>query len=211
MLNVQAFREQLRTMGETVRWFKALPSYDATHIASTAATVGKRYVEQSLAATVRVLAREQKQEYMHPDFGLLHIGDLIVTCLADELLIGFEDEVVFPGRTDETREAVTRAASGNDALLERFAVALLSVSDATRTYVVGTASTGDCYLTGGAVAWRTAAAHKPSAGAVYTVQYSFNPVYWYTSGKVRAPRPIPMTNDLTPQQVALTKKLAGTV
>jgi hypothetical protein len=211
MICLQAYREQMRTMGEVVRWFKALPAYDATHIASTSATAGKRYVEQSLAATVRVLAREQQQEYMHPDFGLLRIGDMILTCLADELQIGFEDEIVLPGRTDEAREAVTRAASGNDALLERFTVALLSVSDAARTYVIGTASVGDCYLSSGAVAWRTGAAHKPNTGAVYTVQYSFNPVYWHTSGKARAPRPIPMTNDQTPQQVALTKKLAGTV
>lgn len=211
MLNTTAYRQQIAALGETVRWFKCLPSYDATHVANSAATAGKRYVEQILDSTVKVLAREQKDEFNHPDFGLLHVGDLVVTCLADEIRIGFEDELVFPGRTEIAREAATRAATGNDTLLNRFPAALLSVSDATRSYVVGTASKGDCYLSGTAVVWRTGAAHKPSSGGVYTVEYSYNLVYWYTSGNERAPRPVPMSTGLTPQQVPLTKKLPGTV
>jgi len=210
MLNATAYRQQIAALGENVRWFKRLPSYDATHLASTAATAGKRYVEQVVPTSVKVLVREQHAEYNHPDFGLLQVGDLTVTCLSDQIRIGHEDELVFPNRWDVAREAVTRAASGNDELQQRFPKRLIAVSDETRSYVVGNTLAGDCYLDEGEVVWRSAAAHKPAAGGVYTIEYAYNVVYWYTTGRERAPRPIPGSIGLTPQQVILTRKLPGT-
>jgi hypothetical protein len=211
MLNIEAYRIHMRQLGETVRWFKCLPSYDAGFITSSTATAGFRWAEATVSAAVRVLVREQREEFQHPEFGLIHVGDMIMTTMADEIRVAFQDQFVFPQRLATEREAVTRAASGDDSLVHPYPVSLLAVSDANRSYVVGTAAAGDCYLTvGGAVAWRVGAAHKPTAGNVYTVEYSYNPLYWYMSGKERAPRPVPLdATALTPQQVVLSKKLPG--
>jgi len=206
MLNPVAFVQLIATMGESVRWFKCLPTYDGTHISSTSATAGRRWAETLLPARVKVLAREQKDEFEHPDFGLVHVGDLILTTLPDEITVGFQDIFVFPLRTDIAREAVTRGA-GADALVQSYPVRLVAVSDATRAYTLGT--TGDCYLdANNEIAWTVAGEH-PAEDAVYTAEYTYNQVYWYMSGKERAPRPIPFLGGTTPQQVVLTKKLPG--
>jgi hypothetical protein len=205
MLNRTAYVQLLATMGEAVRWFKALPTYDAAHIADSTATVGKRWVEQAVPLRTKVLAREQKDEYEHPDFGLIHVGDLIVTMLDDQIAVVFQDIFVFPGRTEVTREAVTRGTGTTDALLQEYPVRLVAVSDAARTYRNGPDYTLD---TAQEVAW-TVGGTAPTAGDVYTVEYTYNPVYWYMSGKERAARPIPMASGNTPQQVVLTKRLPG--
>lgn len=217
MLNVEVYRQQMRMMGEPIRWFKGFPcscyqpltnSFDPT---CTRCRDGVEYIEQTLASTVRVLVANLKKRYEHPEFGLLEVGELTITTMPDEVLLAFKDRVVLMGRTAVAREAVTRLADlpggieQSDPVLEGYPVALLSVVFEGHEYTIGT----DCALVNNRISW-LADGDAPNAGEHYAVEYQYRPHFVYLAMDETPPRPVPLMGSvLTPQRGFLLKRLPG--
>jgi hypothetical protein len=210
MLNVEAYRTQMRMMGEPVRCLKGFPcscynartnSFDPD---CTRCLQGVEFVEQDVAA-YKVLIANLKKRYEHPEYGLLEVGELTICNMANELLLAFKDRIVLTGRRAVAREAVTRAASGPDTLIQDFPVSLMAVYFEGTSYTVGE----DCTIEAGKVVWLPDG-QAPAAGSIYAVEYHYSPVYWYLAQDETPPRPVPLLEGVvTPQRGFLVSKLPG--
>lgn len=209
-MNPEAYRQHIRQLGERVRWLKASfcscynPGTGVYDRSCSLCSNGRIYREVDLDAKVRVLVGTMRHRYAHPDFGIIEVGEARMTTMPDEIRMGTMDRFVLLDRTHVSRHRVTR---GQDEVMEEpYPTALLSVSDSTTVYEVGTdVSLGD----DGALVWAPDAG--PAAGTVVSVEYAYNPVYWYIMGEETPPRPLPNSigNGFSPQSGFLLRRPPG--
>jgi len=209
MLNPEGFRQHIRRAGERVRWFKAYPHtcYDpATNYdhqrGCEDCEFGMYYQEHALRSAVRVLLTELKERFLHPEFGVVKMGDLVCQTMPDELRLGLLDKLVLQERSLLKRERLTK---GVDTFSEPYPAELVSVTAGATVYRVGT----DCRLGPTAVTWM-AGGNAPATNALYAVEFLYHPVFWCILGDEKPPRPLPLcTGGLTPQRVYLVRKHPG--
>lgn len=208
MLNTAAYRQLMRSSGERVVWLKALPcdcydpstGYDQQRGCNTC-SFGMVYREQPIGANVRVLIGQLRQNYEHPEFGLIQVGQLTVQTMPDEIRLGNLDRLVLLERRELARERVRR---GDDLLDQDFPVQLEAVAGGETVYRVNT----DCALDAAnrKIIWQSGG---PAEGSVYAVEYFYRPVYWFVAGEETPPRPVPGMHNMTPQKGFLVRKHPG--
>ena len=194
MINPEAYRELIHRMGEDFRWLRAMPSdaYDPrSGLEGDREDVhsdhGHLYTDNGLR---RGLLAQQKRDALHPELGWIHIGQLWLTVMPDEVRLAPWDKIVL---VERTQIEVERLQRGTDQLGQLYPVTVLSVADSAAEY------TQDVH-------WRFDAATRkivwlsdgPTAGAIYAVRYEHRPVYWFLGGDYRSPRPVPGTDVYTP-------------
>ena len=190
-----AARVSIQRLGERVRWLQALPCdcrdpADPTYGDARACTRcehGYVYREQVLPANVRVLLTRQRREFLHPEVGLVRVGDLTVTAMPDEIQISDFDKLVLIDRAAPKKELVTRGSGERDALAEEYPLAVAVVADGDTVFVEGTDYLFD--EEAGEVVWL--AGGSVPGGRTYAVSYTFAPVYWYTGTMSAESRPMP--------------------
>lgn len=182
------FRLALQLHGEPVRWFKAMPCSHrnaATNYDDPGCDCehGLTYREINLGAQVRALVQSVKRAQAHPDIGIFMEGSLQVTVMPDEIALGQFDKLVLTAREQQAREHVVK---GEDQLVRPFVSRVVEVSDSAQVYVPVTDYTVN--LNTGKISW-VPKGHAPAAGATYSCQYFYHPVYWFLTGEVTVPRP----------------------
>jgi hypothetical protein len=210
MLNPEVFRQAIHAGGEQVRWLKAIPhtcydpatNYDQQR-GCEECSFGMVYEEEVLPSNVRALITNLKQKWMDAQMGLVKEGDLVCQTMPDEIWLSPLDRLVLVQREQIKWERLTK---GVDQLSEPYPVSLAEVTDGTH-YAIGT----DCQLDAATakVEWIDGG-DAPETGAVYAVQYRFNPVFWYIYGDQTPPRPATLVaGGVTPQKGFLVQKHPG--
>lgn len=210
MLNPVAAQQQIRMQGERLRWFQALPcdcqddsdpSY-GDYRGCGQCEHGYIYREQAVGGSVRALVTAQKREYLHPEVGMIRVGDLWLTSRVEELPISKFDKVVLIERAVPKKERVVRGTGLSDALAEAYPVEVVTVADGATEFVEGVDYLFD--ETEGAVVWIDGGAAP--RGQTYAVDYRHAPVYWYVGAMMTEARPMPGARLKWPQRGLLTVK-----
>jgi hypothetical protein len=198
MLNVEAFRQQLRRQGEQVRWLKALPCdcYDPrqNHDAQRGCTRcdhGQVYRDQGL---VWALVGNLKRGMLHPDLGWLDESTVTITTMPDEAMFGTFDKIVLAGRVALQRARLHR---GEDLLPHLYPVEVKVIADGDTVYVEGTDYTVD--VTTRLVTWLT-----DGPANIYAAEYTARPIYWFAGQELRPPRPAHFGTAQTPMRGLLS-------
>jgi hypothetical protein len=209
-MNPEVFRQAIRAGGERVRLIKAMPctcynpqeNYDEQRGCGRC-QFGQLYEEQTLADDVRVLITAVKKRYVHPEFGFVKVGDLTCQNMPDEILLGPLDKLVLVGRQMLQRQQVQK---GVDTLSWPYPCTLRAVRDRDVKYTVDT----DCELDAPnkQIVWLEGG-DAPGDGDTYTVEYLYNPVFWYLLGDESPPRPVPFNTTFAPQKGYLVAKHPG--
>ncbi|MFA7086292.1 MAG: hypothetical protein WC145_06460 [Aliarcobacter sp.] len=194
MISIEAYRELIRRMGEQFRWLRAMPSdaYDPRlgldgDREDIHSDHGHIYVDEGLR---RGLLAQQKRDALHPELGWIHVGQLWLTVMPDEVRLAPWDKVVLVERTQIEMERIAR---GTDQLGQRYPVRILSVADSAAEYTEDVHWRLD--LATRKIIWLT---DGPEPGSIYGVRYEYRPVYWFLGGDYRSPRPVPGTEGYTP-------------
>jgi len=223
-LNAESFRKLHRRpgVGETYRWFKAVPSSainPETNTADPAISDSRDlnsiiYVEQPVSAAWRAKVDETRRDVGVAEFGVISESVTQISVMPDETYIRKLDKVVLTQRVRSEIHTVLRDsdASGTllDPLLWPFVVSVVRVLDAARNYVAGTdykLTPNEDPLQPAAIEWLSGGT-KPSVGHSYTVEYTRRPVYTHLDEKVRDQRP-DINGVLLPLRIVLTEDKAG--
>jgi hypothetical protein len=209
-LTAAPYKLAIRLHGERVRWFKAMPCSHANAALDYDAGAscpdcehGFRYREVTLPNEVRALIQTVKRAQSHPDIGIFMEGSLQLTAMPDELPLGQFDKLVLLQREQQARERVVRSEEDGDALARPFVARVIEVSDDDRVYKAGKDYEADAEA--GVIAWLPGG-EAPQAGATYSCQYLYHPVYWFLTGELSVPHPDEMGSGFLPLRGFLTEK-----
>lgn len=211
MLNPEFHRQVIHTQGESVRWLQALPTssydpktnYEATGTPAATVENGYNYREPLAGTELRALIVTAWRNVNSPEQGWIRVGELTVTTMPDEIPLGDGDKLVLCGREETTKE---RLSKGTDSFAQPYPVSVQTVADDTRVYVLDTDYTVN--LTTKKIVW-IAGGHAPTTATPYAVSYSYNPVYWYVTGRQTNPRPTGLTDTRMPLRGVLTLQMPG--
>jgi hypothetical protein len=147
------------------------------------------YVEQSTGLALKAIVTEVKKEYMHPDFGLLQVGDLMLRTMPQTMLIGTWDKIVLLDRTFEQWDRLLKGT--RDSLTNITQVSeITTVCAGAVTYAEGT----DWNFTApGTITW-IGGGDAPANGAVYAARALYHPTFWYVGSARTGGRPAAVGN-----------------
>lgn len=180
-LNAEEFRALARNLGEPYRWFKAFRAnnYDPSdntyqRNAVPDARKGRIYVEQTLPTGARCLISRTRVEMEDEKFGLIPIGETVISVLPDESFLARFDEIILPVRKQVSRAVMTRAHSGDvDSLPESNPVSITDARQNDTEYANGE----DYELQGSSIRWLTM--NRPEPDSKYSIEFEYNPVYTF--------------------------------
>mgnify|MGYP000903570622 CR=1 FL=1 len=190
----EAYRQLILRQGEDFRWLQSMPSdaYDPRSgldgdQEDLHSDHGHIYRDCGIR---RGLITQQKRDALHPDLGWIHVGQLWLTVMPDEVLLAPWDKIVLVERVQIENERLVR---GVDQLGQLYPVQVVVVADSAAEYMqdvhwrYDSATRKLVWLSGG-----------PTAGDVYSVRYEYRPMYWFLGGDYRSPRPVPGSDVQTP-------------
>ncbi len=209
MLNPAAARRNILLMGELFEWWRADPcscydpqsNYDAQQ-GCAICEGGFIYRQQQIGTPLKGVVSDIKREIIHPEFGLLQVGDTLFEVMPDDAELGNWDKVVFLGRQEQAVDTLIYGTRDTITNSGRIAT-IIQVSDDTTVYVQGTDYTIATSPAG--VTWIAGAAH-PTAGKVYAARYTRYPTYWVSTGSLSGARPTALSTQRMSQIVQLHRK-----
>jgi hypothetical protein len=166
-LSAEEYRTQYEAHGLTFRFLAAIKAPSGW---SGVGKDGMIYNEQSLASTVRCMVYQTSRDFYDAEQNILYPrGSTGISTMPDEVQFARYDRIILTAAKWFTREIVTRAASGNDALNHPYPHSIV------RVRINNTVQATTRYqMTSGAVQWLN---NAPATGTNYAVEYLYHPVY----------------------------------
>ncbi len=197
-------------LGEELEWWRADPcscydpatNYDAQE-GCTACDHGYVYRRQRGDETLRGIVTEVRREYLHADFGMLQVGDILLQTIAPDFQPGLWDRIVLLARVEEQ---VTRCQVGvRDTLTNAGTVSeIVTVTDSTAEYAPGQDYDFDTETN--AVEWIDGGS---APTGVYAVRFRQHPRYLYVGAPISGGRPTLLAQGLSPVFGQLVRERGG--
>ena len=213
MLNPVAYQSLFRAQGYRVRVWRALPhecvnvgdGYDEHRTCTDPrCELGFIYLEEPLAADVRVALDTVREAIIHPQFGALTVGDVMLTAMPDQLYLRSMDKLLL---ADWKQGLVEQVTKGADELLRPWAVGVQQVRTTTTIYGQGVSWSLDVDEDTGAscILWADGTP-QPGEGEYYVVSYLYAPLYWVDPASDQTGRPTAGSSLALPRAVKLSKE-----
>lgn len=180
-------------LGERIRWYQARPctcydpqtNYDQQQGCS-ACEHGQVYVDQGI---IKAVVTDVKREMIHPDFGLLQVGDLILRTMPGTMIVQNWDKIVLLDRPTEVWDRLVKGSRDTFTNIANV-VSVMAVCVGSTDYIEGTdwsftAPNTITWLGGGTA---------PAGGSVYTAFVRFHPTFWYVGSQRSGNRPAEVGN-----------------
>lgn len=196
-------------LGERIAWWRASPCscYDpATNYDGQAGCDlcehGYIYRQQKADEQLRGIVEQVRREHIHPDFGVVQVGDLLLMTMPDEVPVSTWDKIVLLDREYEDWDRLVKGSRDSITNPGDYVGKVREVSDSGKVYGEGedwefTSPDTITWLDGGSA---------PSAGVVYAVLFVRRPTFWYVGGERTGARPSRLSKKFLRQTGKLVKK-----
>lgn len=194
-LDPEAFRALIRTHGQKVRYWRAIPcpcnylqGAEYSRTCPHHDRYGFIYEEIAIPSHVRAYIYSSSSRVLHPDLGWIKATTTMVQTMPDEIYLHTGDKLLSTQAQLAARETRKRGSGRFDELSQLHVSGIDALIVQGDQFEQGTDYRLDVDPATGKsrIEWVGTA---PVNGTVYSVLYQYNPLFWVVGGSMTPPRP----------------------
>lgn len=186
MLNPALQQLNIAQLGERIEWWRAYPCscYDpaTNYDAQEECEACERGFVYRLQEELRGIVHRVRREMVHPDFGMVQVGDLLLTTMPSDMTIANWDRIVLLEREFEVWDRLVRGERDTITNAGSHIVEIVTVGDQEQVYEQGADWT---FTPPNTITWLGADAPV----GIYSVLYRRNPAFWFVGSERTGGRP----------------------